>query len=169
MSQSCGCCAGIQIITPETEANPPGLSALRYRVGTYATFYETMLARLSSLSLSIPSPDGSAQTIRPLQQLTTREPSDPSIALLDAWAIVGDVLTFYQERIANEGYLPTAVERQSMIELARLVNYIPRPGVSASVYLAFTMLNGFSGTVPAGTRAQSVPGSGRNTSKPPLT
>jgi predicted phage baseplate assembly protein len=161
MSQSCGCCAGIQIITPETEANPPGLSALRYRVGTYATFYETMLARLSSLSLSIPSPDGSAQTIRPLQQLTTREPSDPSIALLDAWAIVGDVLTFYQERIANEGYLPTAVERQSMIELARLVNYIPRPGVSASVYLAFTMLNGFSGTVPAGTRAQSVPGSGQ--------
>jgi predicted phage baseplate assembly protein len=161
MSQPCGCCAGIQIITPETEANPPGLSAISYRVGTYATFYETMLARLSNLSLNISSTDGSTQTLYPLRQLTTREPSDPSIALLDAWAVVGDVLTFYQERIANEGYLPTAIERRSMLELARLVNYTPRPGVSSSVYLAFTVLNGFSGTIPAGTRAQSVPGSGQ--------
>jgi predicted phage baseplate assembly protein len=161
MSQPCGCCAGIQVITPETEANPPGLSAISYRVGTYATFYETMLARLSNLSLNISSTDGSTQTLYPLRQLTTRESSDPSIALLDAWAIVGDVLSFYQERIANEGYLTTATERRSMLELARLVNYTPRPGVSASVYLAFTVLTGFSGTIPAGTRAQSVPGSGQ--------
>jgi hypothetical protein len=163
MSQPCGCCAGIQIITPQTEANPPGHSALNYRVGTYATFYETMLARLSTLSLNIPSTDGSGTilTLYPLQQLTTRESSDPSIALLDAWAVVGDVLTFYQERIANEGYLPTATERRSMLELARLVNYTPRPGVSASVSLAFTMMTGFTGTIPAGTRAQSVPSGGQ--------
>ena len=47
------------------------------------------------------------------------------IALLDAWATVGDVLTFYQERIANEGYLRTATERRSVLELARLVGYAP--------------------------------------------
>src|ERR1035438_8476224 len=74
---------------------------------------------------------------------------DPAIALLDAWAVVADVLTFYQERIANEGYLPTATERRSLLELARLVNYTLRPGVSASVYLAFTVQSGFSGTIPA--------------------
>ena len=44
---------------------------------------------------------------------------DPAIALLDAWATVGDVLTFYQERIANEGFLRTATERRSVLELAR--------------------------------------------------
>jgi predicted phage baseplate assembly protein len=163
MSQPCGCCSGIQVLTPDSEANAPGLSAIQYRVGTYATFYETMLARLSTLSVKIPLMDGSGatQTIYPLQQLTTREPSDPSIALLDAWAVVGDVLTFYQERIANEGYLPTAIERRSMLELARLVNYTPRPGVSASVQLAFTMMTGFTGTIPAGTRAQSMPAGGQ--------
>ncbi len=163
MSQPCGCCAGIQIITPQSEANPPGMSAINFRVGTYATFYETMLARLSTLSLNIPSLDGSGaiKTIYPLKQLTTREPSDPSIALLDAWAIVADVVTFYQERIANEGYLGTAIERRSVLELARLVNYTLRPGVSSSVYLAFTVQTGFSGTIPAGTRAQSMPGSGQ--------
>ncbi len=163
MSQPCGCCAGIQIITPEAEANPPGMSALKYRVGSYATFYESMLARLSTLSIDIPSADGvgDPSTVYPLKQLTTREPSDPAIALLDAWAIVADVLTFYQERIANEGYLATAIERRSLLELARLVSYTLRPGVSASVYLAFTVQKGFSGKIPAGTRAQSMPGSGQ--------
>ena len=41
----------------------------------------------------------------PLSRLATRSTGDPAIAILDAWALVADVLTFYQERIANEGYL----------------------------------------------------------------
>jgi hypothetical protein len=162
MKQICGCCAGIEVVTPELEANRPGLPALRYRVGTYATFFESMVARLSNLYLDVTSPDssGPTQRIYPLRNLTTRESSDASIALLDAWAIVADVLTFYQERIANEGYLLTATERLSVLELGRLVGYRLRPGVSASVYLAFTVANGFNGTIPAGTRAQSIPGTG---------
>jgi hypothetical protein len=122
-----------------------------------------MLARLSTYAVNIPAADGSnsAATVCPLKGLTTREPSDPSIALLDAWAVVADVLSFYQERIANEGYLGTAIERRSLLELARLVNYSLRPGVAASVSLAFIVQSGFRGTIPAGTRAQSMPGSGQ--------
>ncbi|MGH6871408.1 MAG: putative baseplate assembly protein [Rhizomicrobium sp.] len=161
MKEDCGCCDGIEIITPVTECNPPGLSAIAYRAGTFATFYETMLARLSNLYLDVPALDSDQiNRIYPLQALTARDTSDPSIALLDAWAVVGDVLTFYQERIANEGYLPTALERRSILELARLVGYRMRPGVAASVYLAFTAALGFVGTIPAGTRAQSIPGTG---------
>ena len=52
---------------------------------------------------------------------------------------LGDVLTFYQERIANESYLRTATERLSVLELARLIDYQLRPGVAASTYLAFTL------------------------------
>jgi hypothetical protein len=157
----CGCCAGIGIATPQAEINPPGLMALRYRVGTYASFYETMLARLSNLAIDVPSPyrDG-ADRYYPLKNLTTRTPDDPSIALLDAFAIVGDVLTFYQERIANEGYLPTATERRSIEELGNLIGYRLRPGVAASVYLAFTVAADFKGRIPKGTRAQSIPGAG---------
>ena len=97
-----------------------------------------------------------------LAGLTSREPDDPAIALLDAWAMVGDVLTFYQERIANEGYLRTATERRSVLELGRLVGYRPRPGVAASVYLAYTIDDKFKeeALIPAGSRAQSVPGPG---------
>jgi hypothetical protein len=154
MNQICGCCAGIEVVTPQPEANRPGLTALTYRAGTHATFFETMVARLSNLHLDV----GSLRD--PLSKLSTRESSDASIAFLDAWAIVADVLTFYQERVANEGYLLTATERLSVLELARLVGYKLRPGVSASVYLAFTVTNGFNGEIPAGTRAQSIPGTG---------
>src|SRR5947208_13750283 len=90
-------------------------------------FLESTLGRLSS------------QKFPELAALKTRNPADPAIALLDAWATVADVLTFYQERIANEGYLRTATERRSILELARLVGYNLRPGVSASVYVAYTL------------------------------
>ena len=36
------------------------------------------------------------------------------MALIDAWAVAADVLTFYTERIANENYLGTATERRSV-------------------------------------------------------
>jgi hypothetical protein len=148
----CGCCEGTEALTPLAIANRPGLAALAYRVGTHATFFRTMVAGLTSHQLE----DGR----RPLRRLTTRATSDPAIALLDAWATVADVLTFYQERIANEGYLLTATERRSVLELARLVGYRLRPGVSASVYLAFTLDDDFDIAIPAGTRARSLPGPG---------
>ena len=168
--ESCGCCQGIAKSTPTSPwpstANRPGLDALSYRVGTHATFLQTMVARLTDhcmeITLSELDQAGQPMTakIRPLQGLTTREGDDPAIAMLDAWATVGDVLTFYQERIANEGYLRTATERRSILELARLVGYTLRPGVAASVYLAFTLDEGYQVEIPAGTRAQSLPAPG---------
>lgn len=48
---ACGCCEGIEALTPLSTANRPGLPALSYRIGTHATFLETMKARLSNLCL----------------------------------------------------------------------------------------------------------------------
>lgn len=168
MTDTCGCCAGIEQITPITIINRPGLSALLYRIGTHATFLETMLARLSSLSVPLgelgpllsPGQDPTA-LVYPLQSLTTRSTGDPAIALLDAWAIVGDVFTFYQERIANEGYLRTATLRRSILELARLVGYKLAPGVASSTYLAYTLQAGYDTLIPAGSRAQNIPAAGQ--------
>jgi hypothetical protein len=155
---SCGCCTGIEKSTPAAIYNRPGLESLQYRVGDYATFLETMLARLSNLYLKDEHDLGSY----PLQKLTTRSPDDFAIALLHGWATVADVLTFYQERLANEGFLRTATERRSVLELARLIGYQPRPGVSASVFLAYTIDDNFkeAALISKGTRAQSIPGAG---------
>lgn len=144
----CGCCEGISAETPLRIENRPGLSAIAYRVGTHAQFKETLQAGLSSSSEPA------------LVGFTTRDNDDFSIALLDAWATVGDVLTFYQERIANEAYLRTATERRSILELARLINYELRPGVAAGTYLAFTIEDapGAAGQALAvGTSAQIAP------------
>jgi hypothetical protein len=155
MSKTCGCCDGTLVLTPAPIVNRPGLTALAYRSGTFAEFFETMKARLSSADYPA------------LADLSTREANDPSIALLDAWAVVADVLTFYQERIANEGYLRTATERLSVVELARLIAYTPRPGVASSVHLAYTLdkpqevtERDSEVTIAPGSRAQSVPGPG---------
>ena len=162
-SPSCGCCEGTRKITPVSTANRPGLDQLSYRIGTHGAFFETMKARLGNMLVEVPGPDGKTlETFLPLKFLTTRQTSDPAIALLDGWATVGDVLTFYQERIANEGYLRTATERRSILELARLVGYKLRPGVSATVFLAYTLEDTQAEPVeiPAGALSQSVPGPG---------
>ena len=155
MTSRCGCCEGIAATTPEPIDNRPGLPAIRFRVGVHATFLETMIARLPVVRVA-PEPGAPELPAPPLAALATRDPADPTLALLDAWATVGDVLTFYQERIANEGDLRTATERFSVVELARLVGYTPRPGVAASVYLAFTLEDNYDAEIPAGMRVQSV-------------
>lgn len=156
---TCGCCSGIGIDTPRIALNPPGQPAVAYRTGTWGTFRESMLARLSSTDYPA------------LAHLRTRATDDFSIALLDASAVVFDILAFYQERLVNESYLRTATQPRSIVELARLTGYQPAPGVAAQTYLAFT-LKAASGlpatpslaavTIPAGTQVQSVPAQGQS-------
>src|SRR5262249_61948945 len=100
----CGCCEGISASTPAQVFNRPGLSAIAYRTGVHSQFKETMLSRLSASHQAA------------LKGLNTRDDNDFSIALLDAFVTLADVLTFYQERIANELYLRTANERLSILE-----------------------------------------------------
>lgn len=148
--ETCGCCEGIETVTPRSTWNRPGLSRLSYRIGTHPDFFQSMIARLTLHELE--------NGTRPLRGLTTRASDDPAMALLDCWATVADVLTFYQERIANEGYLATATERLSVQEMGRLVGYRLRPGVAATAYLAFSLEDGFETEIPAGTLARSLPG-----------
>ena len=147
---SCGCCATPAAL--EAVSNRPGLPALSYRVGTYGVFFEQLLQEISGAMV----PEG----VRPLASLTTQSADDPSIALLDAWANVADVLTFYQERIANEGFLRTATERFSILQLAREIGYELAPGVAATAWLAFTVEE-IIGVAPAA-GALSAPGPGNS-------
>jgi len=154
----CGCCAGTGVQTPQVETNPPGQSSISYRAGTWATFKESMLARLSSSDYPA------------LARLKTRDSDDFTIAFLDATAVVLDILTFYQERLANESYLGTATQSRSLTELSRLIGYQPSPGVSSSAYVAFTLKTAPGQapdpaapavTIPGGTQMQSVPAQGQ--------
>ncbi|HUO39652.1 MAG TPA: hypothetical protein VMU34_18225, partial [Mycobacterium sp.] len=158
--QPCGCCAGIGDAPVQID-NRPGLAAISYRPKTWSQFKSSLLADLSLT----PTVAG----------LRTRSDDDFTIALLDAWAIICDILTFYQERIANEAYLRTATELVSVGELAKLIGYKLRPGLAAAAPLAFTLTapaatlpgpNTPPGGAPSavrlvvGTKAQTVPDPG---------
>ena len=127
VQDACGCCAGVGIQAPALLYNRPGLAAIAYRIGTHSDVFASLLARLSSHEYPA------------LAKLRTRDSDDFSIALLDAYACMADVLSFYQERLVNESYLRTAGERLSLSELAWLIGYRLKPGVAAQTYLAFTL------------------------------
>ena len=58
--------------------------------------------------------------------------SDLGLQVLDWWAYIADILTFYNERIANEDYLGTASLDTSVRRLVGLLGYRPRPGIGAT-------------------------------------
>ncbi|MEZ5184137.1 MAG: baseplate J/gp47 family protein [Candidatus Nanopelagicales bacterium] len=137
-------------------ANPAGQPVLQRRVATHAV----ALARMRE-DLAAP---GHHPTVRSLAHAPADPPADPGIAVLDAFAVVSDIVAFYSERIATEGFLRTATRLESVRELARMLGYELRPGVSAQTDLVFTCedADGSPGSVdvPAGTPVQSVPGDG---------
>jgi hypothetical protein len=165
--ESCGGCDGVKASTPAGLSNRAGLDAISYRIGDYAQFRESLHAGLSSPSF----PE--------LAWLRTRDADDYTLGLLDAVACAADVLTFYQERLANESYLRTATERVSLQEMGKLIGYRLRPGVAAETWLAFALetprsapanlppepgafVTGIPGALAmgAGLKVQSVPGPG---------
>lgn len=146
MTAVCGCCEPSISSTPLQVKNRPELSAIAYRIGTYASFREAMLSAIAG------SPE--------LASLTTRQSNDYAITLLELWAVVADVLTFYQERYANEAFLRPARMRESVIRLASLIDYHLRPGVAAQALLAFTLEEGRILDLPVDLKVQSVPEQG---------
>lgn len=159
-ADTCGCCDD-GVPSRSQHANRPGLPAIDYRIGTQAGFLRRMLARIHAQTV----PPDDTTGARPLLALTTRALEDPTVAVLDAWAVAADVLTFYQERIANENYLRTATERRSVLELARAIGYELKPGVAASAFLAFVVEDApgapETASVPQGVQVQSIPPQGK--------
>ena len=139
----CTACQQTAPVIPLEIDNRPGLSAIAYRIGTYTTFLEALLDAIHS------NPE--------LAALRTRQSDDYSITLMELWSAVADILTFYQERIANEAYLRTATLRDSVLRLVRLIDYQLQPGLAAATLLSFNLENSATATIPIGMRVQSVP------------
>jgi len=144
LTGSCGACQSAVPPTPEEKYNRPGLVSIDYRIGTYANFREGMIQAIAR------QPE--------LAGWTARDGGDYGIALLEMWAYVADILTFYQERIASEAFLRAALLDESVLRLARLLDYRPAPGKAAETYLAFRAEEDAKVAVPVGLRVQSVPG-----------
>ena len=109
----------------------------------------------------VASPDLMLDAGNPFQQWHEGIDGDYQTMFIELWAYLADILTFYQERIANEAFISTATQLDSLLRMVTLINYRPSPGSGASGLVAFTVAKGASAIVPAGSRVGSRAQSGR--------
>lgn len=142
---SCGCAT---FSFPKEPCNPAGLSSIAYRTGDFVSFRYQLLRPLPGET-----------------ELTAWRPGatgDLAVQMMEWWAYLGDILTFYNERIANEAYLGTALLAENINHLVQLLGYRPKPALGSKGTLAALLSSGARPpiTVPAGLRIQSKPGPG---------
>lgn len=120
---------------PRRPANRPALEQFDYRIGEYPDMVEAMIRQIDrEVALS---------------SWTHRGADDPAIALIEGVAILGDILSFYQERYANEAFLRTADWRESISDLVRLLGYRMAPGLGGRGTIAFEVKGDRPVTIPA--------------------
>ncbi|WP_295386958.1 hypothetical protein [uncultured Thiodictyon sp.] len=78
-----------------------------------------------------------------------RAEADLGMVLLEALSAIGDDLSYLQDRVHREATLETATELRSLVRLARLVEYEPRPQTSAGALLRCEVAAGTT-ELPAG-------------------
>jgi uncharacterized phage protein gp47/JayE len=76
-----------------------------------------------------------------LPEWTDRSESDFGIVLIELFAYMADILSYYQDRLANEAFLSTAQERRSVIEHLRLIGYEMAPAAPAAAKLSLIVGN----------------------------
>ena len=101
---------------------------------------------------------------------TTRDASDFGMVFVDLWAYMGDILHYYVDRAAGEAHLATATQRESVLAIAALMDYIPSSRTPASGSITLNIANSV-GTdavpvlIPKHTRFVATP---RNSSATPV-
>lgn len=87
-----------------------------------------------------------------MPQWQSRSEGDFGVAMVELMAYMGDILSYYGDRVQSESYLSTATQRQSILQIASLLGYIPSNGVAATGTVTLQTANpGPAVVVPAGT------------------
>jgi Baseplate J-like protein len=138
--------------------NLPGLPQIVFRAGDFNSFRTALLTPLASeVSLSAWNSGRGIDS----------DPSviDLGVMIVEWFAYLADILTFYNERIANEDYLRTCVLPPTPAALVNLLGYIPRPTIGATGFLAAllspTVVGAQTIALPEGLEFQSKPGPGQ--------
>jgi hypothetical protein len=127
-----------------------GLTELPRQTGTFAEFRRALLHAISirttanlenhplwSLRFLIERDrDSLRETLAAIGNWRGRHPEDFGMMLLEMWAYVCDLTSFYDDVLAHESYVRTARRRESLRKLVAPLGYIPRPAVAALAELA---------------------------------
>ncbi len=125
-----------EALFPQTIFNRPALTHIQYRIGKYSLMREHMLDTLNLDEM--------------LQGWSHRGVDDPGIALLECNALVGDILSFYQQLYANEAFIRSAQWRDSIAELVQMTGYRLTPGVAGAATFALRIKGDLAVSIPTG-------------------
>lgn len=92
-----------------------------------------------------------------LPEWTSRTSNDFGVVMIEEFAALGDMLSYYTDRLADEAYLSTARNRSSILNISETLNYRPDNGQPSRVDITVGVLPG-SGRVrvPAGSQFSSA-------------
>jgi len=91
-----------------------------------------------------------------MPQWDTSSEGDFGVMLVELFAYLGDILSFYGDRLTQECYLPTATQRLSILNIAQLLGYTPTNGSAATGTVTFANSTANSITIPAGTQVSTA-------------
>lgn len=78
---------------------------------------------------------------------------DFGVLMVELFAYMGDILSYYGDRIAQESYIGTATQRSSLLAISELLGYTPSNGTPATGSVTFQTANpGIARTIPARTQ-----------------
>ena len=140
-------CRCEEFVHPRAIFNPPGRTALDYRIGDFLRFrHALLLARPGETRLTHWRPGAS---------------HDLAVQLVEWWAYLADVLTFYNERTMAQAYVRTADDAEALRNLTRILGYRPRPGIGARGVVALLLTGNKPVALPRGFPVESKPGPGK--------
>lgn len=118
----------------------PTTGSIDYTNRDYLSFRQAMLDAVR--------PD-SADSLMP--EWTSQSDNDFGVVLIELFAYVADILSYYGDRVAAEAFLLTATQRSSLINIAALMDYRPEGQAAATVDLVFSSDSAEDVLIPTGT------------------
>jgi len=89
---------------------------------------------------------------------TTWDPTDYSDlgnVLVETFAYMGDIMSHYLDRIANETTIDTAIQRKTLLAFAKLYDYVLSGPTPATVNVTFTNISTSTLDIPIGTQVMA--------------
>jgi hypothetical protein len=83
------------------------------------------------------------------------DPSDLGSVLVEAFAYMGDIMSYYLDRVANETTVDNAVKRETLLNFASLYGYKPSGPTPAQVSVLFTNTGDTNIDIPVGTQVMA--------------
>jgi hypothetical protein len=89
---------------------------------------------------------------------TTWDPTDSSDlgnVLVETFAYMGDIMSHYLDRIANETTIDTAIQRKTLLSFASLYDYVLSGPTPATGFVTFTNISDNTLDIPIGTQVMA--------------